>query len=94
MARSFFGSEHIETYLHEVVARERLTIEVEGRLCAGHQVDFFHMVLTLRVKALKAYAVDERFLIARMEIVGKEHGVLLVFRHIVEGTVICLVRRN
>ena len=85
--------EHAESYFHQIVAAILLTVTLKLRCLAGHEVGLLNGVDLGRVETLQLHVLL-RLLEARMQVVGEEHGTLLVLADIIDGAVAALVGRN
>ena len=93
MACAILGCEYIQSNLHKIVATILLAVALKLRSLAWHKVSFLDGVCFACIESLKL-DVKLWFLVAWVQIVGKEYGTLLVLAYIVDGAVAALVWRN
>ena len=93
MACAILCCKYVQSNLHQIVATILLAVALKLRSLAWHKVGFLYSIHFVGVQALKLH-VKLWFFVARMQVVGKEYGTLLVFAYLVDGAVAALVWRN
>ena len=91
MARSRVWSEDIQSHLHQEVAGIQLSVAVECRLGVGHEVDFLHRVHSVGIEPLQL-DIAHRLMGTGVKVVGEDHALALILRHIVDSRMVALIR--